>query len=325
MGKSHTDPNFFNQEQFDFWNILKEQDNQDTIKKTKYLFSLLNPIEETLRKDVLDFTQEELIETFITLSLYTYRNRKDNLIYINKYARYMNKPELSLPGEADFKKLYAERGKFDVVFNEVELFSAMMAALKRTNHQDIHYYDMSILRQLMLYYGVDDDQLLLIRKDFINDFKLPTGETVSNQDIKDFIIQAVMNGGYYNVGKGDKKIYRTYIDADFLLSRSRYVSQLSNTQDKSRKGCSEAPRKNLLKDLRTQFEELYADDVRLTSKNIKRAGVFNRAYQIDMSNGNKEVVLTNHLLKQRKRFAEMELLEEERYNVYKLHRQIYNI
>lgn len=326
MGKSSKKQDYYNQDvKLKFWLAQKDIRGEDHCDKVSNLFNKLKPYELKLDKDVLDFTEEELTDTFLDLALYSCRDRNNNIGYLNNYAEYMGRHKPTLPGEADLKRMFAERGVFNMVFNEAELLSIMMIALGKANPPDIHYYDMPILRQIMLYYGVDDDQLLSIRKDFINDFKLPTGETITNQDIKDFIIKTVMNGGYYNIGVGDKKIYRTYIDADFLLSRSRYVSQLANTQDKSRKGFSDAPRENLLQDLRTQFGELYAEDDRLTSKNIKRAGVFNKAYQIDISNGNKEVVLTNHLLKQRKRFAEMKLLEEEQYNVYKLHRQIYNI
>ena len=81
----------------------------------------------------LDFTQDELTETFLGLTLYTCRERKDNLILLNKYALYMGKPELTLPGEADLKKLYVKRGKFEVVFNDEDLFDAMMVALDETN------------------------------------------------------------------------------------------------------------------------------------------------------------------------------------------------
>jgi hypothetical protein len=277
----------------------------------------LKPFEESLGKDVLDFTQDELTETFFDLTLYTYRERKDNLILLNKYALYMGKPELTLPGEAELKKLYIERGKIEVVINDEELFDAMKVALDKTNCVDEHYFDMPILRQLMLYYGVSDEQLINMKKTFINNFMLPTGKKITNKAIQDFIVGVVMSGGYKVGGKDGTVRYRRYVDTDLLLVRSYYVSDTPKRTDK--------PQENLLNQLQTQFKELYSNDDRLTTKNITMAGKFDRAYQLDMSKGNKEVILSWYILKQKAHVKGLTLLEEERYNVYKLYRLNNNI
>ena len=316
MGRTPKKPNFFNAEiKFKFWETLIDQ--KDYYNNTCTLFNKLKPFEERLGKDVLDFTQDELTETFFGLTLYTCRERKDNLILLNKYALYMGKPELTLPGEADLKKLYVERGKFEVVFNDEDLFDAMMVALDETNCVDKHYYDMPILRQLMLYYGVSDEQLVNMKKTFINDFKLPTGKEITSKAIQNFIINVVMSGGYRVGGKDGTVRYRRYVETELLLARSYYVSDTPKRTDK--------PQENLLNQLRTQFKELYSNDDRLTTKNITMAGKFDRAYQLDMSKGNKEIILSWYILGQKAHIKGLTLLEEERYNVYKLFRLNNNI
>lgn len=316
MGRTPKKPNFFNAEiKSKFWETLIDQ--KDYYNNTCNLFNKLKPFEERLGKDVLDFTQNELTETFFDLTLYTYRERKDNLILLNKYALYMEKPELTLPGEVELKKLYVERGKIEVVINDEDLFDAMMIALDETNCVDKHYYDMPILRHLMLYYGVSDEQLVNMKKTFINNFKLPTGKEITNKAIQDFIINVVMSGGYKINGKDGTVRYRRYVETDLLLARSYYVSDTPKKTDKSQQ--------NLLNQLQTQFKELYSNDDRLTKTNITMAGKFSRAYQLDMSKGNKEVILSWYRLKQKTHAKELTLLEEERYNVYKLYRLNNNI
>ena len=319
MGRTPKKSNFFNAEKkIKFWETLIDQ--KDYYNNTCNLFNKLKPFEESLGKDVLDFTQDELTETFFDLTLYTYRERKDNLILLNKYALYMGKPELTLPGEAELKKLYIERGKIEVVINDEDLFDAMMVALKKANRVDKHYFDMPILRQLMLYYGVSDEQLINMKKTFINNFKLPTGKEITNKAIQDFIIGIVMSGGYKVGGKDGTVRYRRYVDTDLLLARSYYVSDTPKRTDKTDKS-----QENLLNQLQTQFKELYSNDDRLTTKNITIAGKFDRAYQLDMLKDNKEVILSWYRLKQKAHVKGLTLLEEERYNVYKLYRLNNNI
>jgi len=316
MGRTPKKSNFFNAEKkIKFWETLIDQ--KDYYNNTCNLFNKLKPFEESLDKDVLDFTQDELTETFFDLTLYTYRERKDNLILLNKYALYMGKPELTLPGEAELKKLYIERGKIEVVINDEDLFDAMMVALKKANCVDKHYYDMPILRQLMLYYGVSDEQLINMKKTFINDFKLPTGKEITSKAIQNFIINVVMSGGYRVRGKDDTVRYRRYVETELLLARSYYVSDTPKRTDKSQE--------NLLNQLQTQFKELYSNDDRLTTKNITIAGKFDRAYQLDMLKDNKEVILSWYILQQKAHIKGLTLLEEERYNVYKLYRFTNNI
>lgn len=96
MGRTPKKLNFFNAEKkIKFWETLIDQ--KDYYNNACNLFNKLKPFEERLGKDVLDFTQNELTETFFDLTLYTYRERKDNLILLNKYALYMEKPELIYP------------------------------------------------------------------------------------------------------------------------------------------------------------------------------------------------------------------------------------
>jgi hypothetical protein len=118
-------------------------------------------------------------------------------------------------------------------------------------------------------------------------------------------------------GKDGTVRYRRYIETDLLLARSYYVSDTPKRTDK--------PQENLLNQLQTQFKELYSNDDRLTTKNITMAGKFDRAYQLDMSKGNKEVILSWYILKQKAHVKGLTLLEEERYNVYKLYRINNNI
>ena len=224
---------------------------------------------------------------------------------------------MTLPGEAELKKLYVKRGKFEVVFNDEDLFDAMMIALDEANCVDKHYYDMPILRQLMLYYGVSDEQLINMKKTFINDFKLPTGKEITNKAIQNFIVNVVMSDGYRVGGKDGTVRYRRYVETELLLARSYYVSDTPKRTDK--------PQENLLNQLQTQFKELYSNDDHLTTKNITMAGKFDRAYQLDMSKGNKEVILSWYRLQQKAHIKGLTLLEEERYNVYKLFRLNNNI
>lgn len=238
MGKSSKKQDYYNQDvKLKFWLAQKDIRSEDHCDKVNNLFNKLKPYELKLNKDVLDFTEEELTDTFLDLALYSCRDRNNNVGYLNSYAEYTGKPKPILPGEADLKRMFAERGTFDVVFSDIELFSAIRVALTKIDYADVHHYDLPIVRLLMLFYGLNEEQMLGMKKSFVNDFKLPTDEIITNNMIRDFIINTISIEGYKTYGNKVGTVrYRKYVESEFLFIRTYSASGILKEKHKSREG-----------------------------------------------------------------------------------------
>lgn len=287
----------------------------DMVRSDQRFFGYMLNYEAKLDKDVKDFSVSEILDAFIGVPLVTAQQYKLGKVSLNRYRNYLRLGEIKLPSNVEIKQAYIEHGVPQYVLDDKDLYDTIMQTARHSGY-DFEFHEMYIALLFMLYYGLSEQECMVLPETFVEDFRLPNGITITNPDIQQFFIDLSKSRGYH-IADGRQM---EYVNSPYLLRLAFYEGRLPKSARKSEgeENCSVV---DILK-VKSKYFTQYTS--KLTIPNIALAGQMNRAFEDDLRKHDFGVILHYPELQRKYKNGTtnhgMSIVNEEKYQLFKAFR-----
>lgn len=294
---------------------LSSLKSADMVRSDQRFFGYMLNYETELDKDVKDFKIREIINAFIGVPLVTSQQYKLGKVSLNRYRNHFGLGDIKMPSNVEIKQKYIEHGVPRYVLDDNELYNTIMQAASHGGH-DFEFYEMYIALMFLLYYGLSEQECMIIPKTFVEDFHLPNGVIITNPNVQEFFVKLSQSKGH-QIADGRQM---EYINSPYLLRLTFYEGRLPKSvrKSKSEENCSVVA---ILK-VKSKYFTRYTS--KLTIPNIALAGQMNRAFEYDLRKHDFGVIL--HYPELQRKFKDgtinhdMSIVNEEKYQLFKAFR-----
>lgn len=305
---------------------------QESKKAYWTVFGNTGAFESGSEKDLVDFTDEEVIELLYNIPVLQQRDKQQYYNTINKYKTFCGVSPVESITEQDYKKGYIDRAQINNIPWVLDDESLLKLIIKKCDVSDKTYnmYKAGYMKPLALYkllkfYGLSDEDISKIKRDeFLKSFVLPNDRLITSPIIKELIID-ICNMDWFIIRKNDGRVIRMdFCDSPYLIRPWTYHNYDNSAVIKNYDGDDYV---KYIKTLGVKFTKAISGVPQLTAANIDEAGKFNALYVQDILNNNNanielsyEHIRTSAINVNGKKVSpqhKLSIIDEEKYNIYK--------